>query len=547
MPLAQQALDDAVEAVPVHAEGADPHRDLPEARRLRGAQRRPARHDRRARRLLRPRRHDGLAAGAAAGRVPVGGDAVARAGARHHAADVEPARAALADRRHLGVRGEAARGPSGGARWTSTFAALLDRDETPEAARPERGVHEPAARSRSPTTRRRCSSSTSSATYGDDGLHKLLRAYGEGLDTDAALKTALEHRLRRAAGRVRPDARARCSAACARRWRRRRGRRAAASMPLDAAEAVRGRAPGQLSRRRWRSAARCARPDELDEAMQAFERAAALVPMATGARQPARADGRDRAGEEGHRARDHGADRRSSPSTSTTSTPRGSSPTLLQRQRASHDRGAGCGRSTSASSPIDPFDADAHAHARAAWRCSANEPDAAVREFQAVLALGPVDRRCGAHRSRRKLLQGGKRAEAKQADAGGARDRAELRARAGPAAEARGGAAVNGPVRRDCAVAGRLAVGVLGAAARARAGPPAARRRAAAARRADDRFAGLQWRFVRIKYHYTTEGTRVQQDFYGEPWLHRRAGRRAEPVAPRQDRDLDPGRTIRSC
>jgi len=36
---------------------------------------------------------------------------------------------------------------------------------------------------------------------------------------------------------------------------------------------------------------------------------------------------------------------------------------------------------------------------------------------------------------------------------------------------------------------------------------------------ADDRFAGLQWRFVRIKYHYTTEGTRQQQDFYGEPWL----------------------------
>ena len=34
----------------------------------------------------------------------------------------------------------------------------------------------------------------------------------------------------------------------------------------------------------------------------------------------------------------------------------------------------------------------------------------------------------------------------------------------------------------------------------------------------DDRFAGLQWRFVRIKYHYTTEGTNVQQDFYGEPW-----------------------------
>jgi len=36
---------------------------------------------------------------------------------------------------------------------------------------------------------------------------------------------------------------------------------------------------------------------------------------------------------------------------------------------------------------------------------------------------------------------------------------------------------------------------------------------------ADERFAGLQWRFVRIKYHYTVEGTSQGQDFYGEPWL----------------------------
>ncbi len=34
----------------------------------------------------------------------------------------------------------------------------------------------------------------------------------------------------------------------------------------------------------------------------------------------------------------------------------------------------------------------------------------------------------------------------------------------------------------------------------------------------DDRYAGLQWRFVRIRYHFTTEGTHVAQDFYGEPW-----------------------------
>lgn len=36
---------------------------------------------------------------------------------------------------------------------------------------------------------------------------------------------------------------------------------------------------------------------------------------------------------------------------------------------------------------------------------------------------------------------------------------------------------------------------------------------------ADARFAGLQWRFVRIKYHYVTENTRMAQEFAGEPWL----------------------------
>jgi hypothetical protein len=35
----------------------------------------------------------------------------------------------------------------------------------------------------------------------------------------------------------------------------------------------------------------------------------------------------------------------------------------------------------------------------------------------------------------------------------------------------------------------------------------------------DERYAGLQWRFVRIKYHFVTEGTRIQDEFNGEPWL----------------------------
>jgi hypothetical protein len=35
----------------------------------------------------------------------------------------------------------------------------------------------------------------------------------------------------------------------------------------------------------------------------------------------------------------------------------------------------------------------------------------------------------------------------------------------------------------------------------------------------DARFAGLEWRFVRIKYHYVTGGAADQAlEYYGEPW-----------------------------
>ena len=76
--------------------------------------------------------------------------------------------------------------------------------------------------------------------------------------------------------------------------------------------------------------------------------------------------------------------------------------------------------------------------------------------------------------------------------------------------------------------------------------PP--RRRAAARTTPDDRFAGLQWRFVRIKYHYVTEGdARCQQDFYGEPWgidapaAEQNLSRRVKTAT------VDPGRGSRSC
>ena len=61
--LAKEALAQLCKQLELHADRADADRGLPAPRRLRGADPGPARDDRRARRLLRPRRHHGLAAG----------------------------------------------------------------------------------------------------------------------------------------------------------------------------------------------------------------------------------------------------------------------------------------------------------------------------------------------------------------------------------------------------------------------------------------------------------------------------------------------------
>ena len=163
-------------------QGPDPRRDVPAARRLRRPDARPAGHGRRARRLLRPGRHARFAAGAPAWHLQLAGDAVARAGARHHAPDVGAARAALADRGHLGLRGAARAARRGGARWSIAFAAGATSAAsciplaTLNAGFTDRstiGLAYHQARS---------SSSISSIGYGDAGLQRLLKAFGRGID-----------------------------------------------------------------------------------------------------------------------------------------------------------------------------------------------------------------------------------------------------------------------------------------------------------------------------------------------------------------------------
>ena len=144
MPLAQRALKTLSAKYNFTPKGPILVEIFPNARRLRGAHARPARHDRRARRLFRPRRDAGFAArGRPAARfVLVAVDALARDGARHHAADVEPARAAVADGRHLRVR-RSAGAARAGKRDGSALRARAGARQDAEARGSELRVHAP--------------------------------------------------------------------------------------------------------------------------------------------------------------------------------------------------------------------------------------------------------------------------------------------------------------------------------------------------------------------------------------------------------------------
>jgi tetratricopeptide (TPR) repeat protein len=122
------------------------------------------------------------------------------------------------------------------------------------------------------------------SVYGETGLHKLLRAFGQGQDTDAALKAVLntdldqlqsgfDQTVERLFGKMRlaltmPDEGTEL-----------------AKMSLDDLRAYAEKHPGMYAAQlMYGSALRKA--GQLDDAVGAFERAAALVPIATGGESP---------------------------------------------------------------------------------------------------------------------------------------------------------------------------------------------------------------------------------------------------------------------
>ena len=190
MPLAQNALKTLSAKYNFTPKGPILIEIFPEARRFRRAQPRAARHDRRARRLLRPRRDARLAAGAAARLVLLAGDALARDGARHHAADVEPARAAVADGRDLGYEETQARPEWATREMEVPYALALERGKTLKLADLNSGFTRPdtiglayfqASLLVDHIVR----------THGPQKLQALVRSYAEGLEGNAAVEKTI--------------------------------------------------------------------------------------------------------------------------------------------------------------------------------------------------------------------------------------------------------------------------------------------------------------------------------------------------------------------
>ena len=407
---------------------------------------------------------------------------------------------------------------------------MLNRGETLKLRDLNAAFTEPARRSRSPTSRRRCSSSTSSPAFGDAGLHKLLRAYGAGPRHRRRAEVGAQHRFRRAAGRLRPERRAACSAACAGAQGARRRRAICSKMPLDALRPLAAQNPRQLSgadgarrgaaRRRASSTRRCRR--------SSGPRRSCRSRPATTAR--TRRSPRSRSRRRTRRARSPRC-RRSSRPTSTTSRRRGSSRRCCARATSPTRRR--CGRST------QRIVADRSVRRRraracsAASRCSATTPRPPIREFRTVLALGPVDRAAAHTDLAESYFKGGKRAEARKQTLAALEIAPSYERAQDLLLEAGGGQTVTRGAWRPAVLVAALLLTLVPV-------PPPRRRAAAGRARRSLRRPAVALRPHQVSLHDRRDVRPA--GLLRRAVVHRRAGGRAEPVAPPQDRDLDPGR-----
>jgi len=245
-------------------------------------------------------------------------------------------------------------------------------------------------------------------TYGQAALNRLLRAYGLGSDTDTALKTVLntdfdqlqagfDQTIEKMFGPMRralamPDGVQDLM-------------RMSTAAVKTIAEANPRSFPVQMA------LGRALRKDgQLDEAMQAFERAAALVPIAGGADSPH---------EQMAAIAIQKKDNARAIKELTELVAVDFNNVEAARQLATMLRQAGVEDAATLGpiyqriAAIDPFDGDAHAML-GRFALQRNDADAAAREFRSVIALGPVDRAAAYTDLAESDFKAGKRADAKK-------------------------------------------------------------------------------------------------------------------------------------
>ncbi|HZT75209.1 MAG TPA: tetratricopeptide repeat protein [Vicinamibacterales bacterium] len=245
-------------------------------------------------------------------------------------------------------------------------------------------------------------------TYGDAAMNRLIRAFAQGLDTDAALKATLNVDL------------AQMQTGFDRTIEQKFGdmRRAMAMpegvtqlgrLPLAELQALAQQNPKSFPIQMTLGAT-LRKSNQLDEAMAAFERAAALIPTAAGHDSP-HAQMAAIASQKKDDARVvteltalvavDGTDVEAARQLAATL--RKTKVEDPQKLRPVYQRIAS----------LDPFDAEAHRYlGRDAL--DRNDTDTAVREFRAVVALGPVDRAAAYTDLAESYFKSGRKAEAKK-------------------------------------------------------------------------------------------------------------------------------------
>jgi tetratricopeptide (TPR) repeat protein len=240
--------------------------------------------------------------------------------------------------------------------------------------------------------------------YGDAAMRKLLRTYGQGVDTDTALKTALNTDLDQMQGGF--DQTVEKMFGDMRRAMATPGESEALRMPTEMLRALANEHPRSFPVQMALGAA-LRNDGAVDEAMKAFERAAALVPVAGAPHDQMAAialSKKDTA-------------RATTELTALVAVDFNNVEAARQLsellRQANVDDPAKLVPVYQRITAIDPFDPDAHAML-GRFALQRNDADTAAREFRAVIALGPVDRAAAYTDLAESYFKGGKRAEAKK-------------------------------------------------------------------------------------------------------------------------------------